>query len=431
MCVIIAVYSKFNLDHLLKLGSLGLMAAVGALVCFEVGMLSFYPWKKNLDAEEMNMNIPSSYSPFPYEAIGSGALMLNPNQTWGWVSHIAKELCVIAHNSRPDAVDRDAKILLSLKTGQDQKTTTSGKVLFLQQNEESGSFAFSEVQQPLWVKPILLDNGRVLIEVGKKMGQLETAHGHEEKGQFVVPASSVSSGAGQNRIQEALGQLKNARCWGRDLFIQHYGGAEFGMWKEKYKIEFSQGYVSFVAAGDYLIWKQGRWEEGGLSDLSAEQPVAAVKSVSPKGIELTVWDDSGFYPVQVQLPLEHPGKFSLKPDATPMHPRLRTASQISCMLGKKRVILRQGDWLIKTATGWRNLRRKEDIENCLQHRLKGELFIFDALEKEQGKWVLKGTLFDEMRTQVQNISVPIEAEHQSGKRAKKRKIPFSPKGAVQ
>ncbi len=86
--------------------------------------------------------------------------------------------------------------------------------------------------------------------------------------------------------------------------------------------------------------------------------------------------------------------------------------------------------MLKTGAGWRNLRRKEEIESCLHHRIKGELFIFDSLEKEQGRWVVKGNLFDEMRTQVQSVSMPIEMENKTGKSRKKRKIPFAPQGAI-
>ncbi|MBS0653857.1 MAG: hypothetical protein JSR39_10095 [Verrucomicrobia bacterium] len=433
--MIIAVYSKFNVDRLLKLGNLAFLIVIAAVVCIELGMLCFYPWQSSVDSEELKMPSAFAQAPFPYEAIGSGALMLNPHQTWGWVSHLAKELLVIAHNSRPDATGSEAQILLGLKTEEAPKQMTSGKTLFLEKNEATGAFVFSEGPQPLWIKPILLENGRVLIEAGKKLGQLDSAHGYEEKGQFVVPASaSAARGKKYSTLaQEAFALLKNAKCWGQDLLIQQYGGGEFGKWREKFKIEFAQGpasYVIFVATGDYLMWKEGRWQEAPLSELSTQQPVALVRTVSPRSVELTVWDETGFYPASVELAIEHAGRLNQKADAALTQPRLRTASQVSCMLGKKRVVLRQGDWMLRTGTGWRNLRRKEEIESCLHHRIKGELFIFDSLEKEQGRWVLKGSLFDEMRTQVQHVSVPIEMENKTGKSRKKRKIPFAPQGAL-
>ncbi len=430
----IAVYSKFNVERLLKLGDLVLSIALGTVICLLGGMLIFYPWQGQGDGEELK--IPSAFvqTPFPYEAIGSGPLMLNPHQTWGWVSHLARELIVIAHNSRPDVSSGEAQILLGLKAEEGTRQLTSGKTLYLEKNESTGMFAFSEAPQSLWIKPILLDNGRVLIEAGKKLGQLESAQALEEKGQFVVPTAGSATRVKQESSPltiEALSHLKNARCWGHDLLISQYGGGEFGQWRDKLKIEVPQGtasYVAFVGSGDYLVWKEGRWEVATLSELSAQQPVAWVRAVSPRGVEMTVWDETGFYPHSVELAMEHPGKLNSNAESMLVHPRLRTATQISCMLGKKRVVLRQGDWVLKTGTGWRNLRKREEIESYLQHRIKGELLILDALEKEQGRWVLKGTLFDEMRTQMQTISLPIETENKMGKTKKKRKIPFAPQG---
>lgn len=431
--MIIAVYSKFDVDRLLKFCNLVLMALIPLLICCELVLLKFYPWENRFDSEEASMASALTYSPFPYESIGTGTLRLNAHQTWGWMSNLAKDLLVIAYNSRPDVSQGEAQVVLGLKSSDHPKQVVSGKVLFLEKDESSGAFAFSDAAQPFWIKPILLENGRVLIEAGNKLGQLESSHGYEEKGQFVVPALGGSSHLEAKRSvlsQEALNQLKYAKCWGKDLLIEQYGGREFAKWKEKFKIDFSQSsipYVCYVAAGDYLLWKDGKWREGSFSEISPDQPVVLVKSASARSIELAAWDESGFYPMAVELPVESLSRPNQKPESTLTQPRLRTASQVSCMLGKKRVVLRQGDWMLKTATGWRNLRRKEEIESCLQHQIKGELFIFDALDKEQGRWVLKGTFFDEMRTQASVVSVQIEAEGKPGKNRKKRRIPFAPR----
>lgn len=399
-------------------------------------MLCFYSWESGSDSDQISIPSLVSSSPFTYESIGYGALMLNPHQTWGWVSHLAKELLVIAHNSRPEAMGQEAQILLKFKSDAKEKQIVSGKTLYLDKNETIDGYVFSDGPQSVWIKPILLENGRVLVEAGKKIGQLDTSHGTEEKGQFVLPVSFSPSRVDQKFSSDAkrsLHDLKNAKCWGKDQLIQQYGGSEFSRWKEKMKIEFPQGansYVCFVATGDYLSWQQGRWKEAALSEVDPSTSVAWVKAVSPRGIELTVWDESGFYPASVELAFEHSGNVNPKIESVMTQLRLRSASQISCMLGKKRVVLRQGDWMLKTGKGWRSLRRKEEIESYLQHRIKGELLIFDSLEKEQGRFVMKGTLFDEMRTQAQNISIPIEIENKNGKSQKKRKIPFSSQGGV-
>ena len=95
---------------------------------------------------------------------------------------------------------------------------------------------------------------------------------------------------------------------------------------------------------------------------------------------------------------------------------MRSSTQVSCLFGKKRLIVKKGDWLVRTASGWRNLRRAEEIEDCLYHRLKGELFIFDSIEKEQGKWTMHGHLFDIQRYFATPVSLPIDSEKKSSQR---------------
>ena len=73
--------------------------------------------------------------------------------------------------------------------------------------------------------------------------------------------------------------------------------------------------------------------------------------------------------------------------------------------GQTQDYLKQGDWLLKTASGWRNLKKLEEIDDVLEHRLRGELFLFEALEKQENALLLKGRLFDEMRTQSLPVSL--------------------------
>lgn len=158
-----------------------------------------------------------------------------------------------------------------------------------------------------------------------------------------------------------------------------------------------------------------------IGTTKSDLPIARVKSVSAKAIEVEIWDEAGFHPLFYKIPISQPPRLQLKNEVMPSAIRLRNATQVSCALGKRRVILKQGDWLLKSGTGWRSLRKKEEIEQYLNHRLKGELFVFDGIEKEQGRLLMKGQLFDETRTQVLPFSMPIESEKSQAKTARKRK----------
>ncbi|MBY0529825.1 MAG: hypothetical protein K2P51_06500 [Rhabdochlamydiaceae bacterium] len=429
----ILAYSRWNIDRLLKGACIGIAAAIGLFFLGWFLFIQLYPWEADEGIEISSARaLSQSAPPFSYEAIGTGALTLNPHATYGWVSEIARDLVIIAYNSRPDISQKEASLLLSLKNTKEQKHLINGKTLFLDSVKEGDGFVFSDAPQAIWVKPILLDEGGVLVEVGRKLGSFDTPHS-EEKGQFFVQPNPLGLKSAFNSSLNFAHTLKGARAWGQDLLLQKYGGREYQAVKEKFKLEFSHegvAYACFVSSGDQLVWKGQEWKVVEPDDITLGHPVALVKAATAKGIEVSAWDETGYYPLQLSLPLEHPQKFNGKMDGMPTALRLRTATQVSCLLGKKRLILRQGDWALKTSSGWRILRKKEDIERCLSHRMRGELLIFDKLEKEQGRWVFKGHLFDEMRTQSQPLSLPIDSEKKTSKTHRKRKLPFATKSVL-
>jgi hypothetical protein len=158
-----------------------------------------------------------------------------------------------------------------------------------------------------------------------------------------------------------------------------------------------------------------------FEELKKDSPVALVKSISGKAVDIEAWDETGLYPIQLKIEPAVAENFSLKPEMTPSAIRLRSGNQVSCAFGKKRAILKKGDWLLKTANGWRNLRRSEEIDQYLHHRLRGELFVLDAIEKEQGRSMIKGHLFNASRTQMHTLALPVETEKTQNKTVRKRK----------
>ncbi len=381
----------------------------------------FYPFRGKETISYGGGALKTGRTSFPHEAIGSGGLALHPRHALGWVSRLADELVLIAYNSRPDVDPKEAKILFSLKNGKEQLNVPNGRTIYLKESDQGRGLHSSDQATSLWVKPILLENGAILIEARRKLVSKEGVVG-EEKGQFVV-----SQGGAPLRYHSAghlfAKALKSARVFSQDLLIQKYGGREYETWRNKAVLEITETapYACFVSAGDYMLYENGEWTVCPFEELKPDQPIAHVKSISASGVELEIWDETGFCPAQFKMEMEKQGRLQVKPEMMPSSIRLRSNNQVSCAFGKRRVILKQGDWLLKTPAGWRNLRRAEEIEQYLQHRLKGELFIFDAVEKEQGRSVVKGHLFDETRTQIQPLSLPIEVEKGQGKAVRKRK----------
>jgi len=328
---------------------------------------------------------------FSFDEIGYGPLALNGVRMQNPVPNLTRELVVLGKNNRPDAQPGEIALLLGLKSTQQEQIAFSGQTLFLKR-EPKDVFLFSADKTPLAITPIVMRDGSVSIEV-----RLE-----DKKGHFALKDRS------QHLLEEMpfAKALKSAKWWGPDLFLQNYGGEEYGVFHGKHKIEFSNS-ICFVQEGDFLMWEDDQWKVVSLDHLLPFFPIAKVSSISLRGVQIEAWDETGFHPMNAQISSPQTPRVNYKLDELISSIRPRTASELSCMLGKRRVVLREGDWWLKTETGWRHLKKLNDIEDYLAHKIRGELFIFETVSMEKGKAEIKGHFFDMMRTQMQPIALTL------------------------
>jgi hypothetical protein len=415
--VIIAPYVRWNINGWLQRGSkvVGVLCVAWGVL---IGLLFFVFSGQKTESEEWGSGRLERGIRSAYEAIGGGALSLNPANQAAFLN-FHQEILVLAKNTRPDApISRSGKIRLGLKSSGEEQVVTSGSCIYLRYDAaDSGAlFHFSEEPTSLWMKPTIMDQSGVFIEVGRKISS-----GEEEVSRFSLPEpmiAEVQGLAGLGGKGQGMEELKAAQVWSRDVLLESYGGAAYTAMKEKLRITFGTASAAcYVSAGDYLTFKEGAWKVVSLQDVQPDAPLLYIKALFAKGVEIFAWDATGFYPFHLTLELQHPAKLISRSEALPSSLHIRTPSQITCLLGKRRLILKRGDWLLKTSSGWRNLKRAQDLEDCLTHRLRGELFICDSIEKD----ALKGSLFDEMRTQMQPVTIPIEQEKKPSKKPKPHK----------
>lgn len=350
----------------------------------------------------------------PYERIGSGALSLYSNQHSPLASALSYEILLSCISSRPKNQEGKAEFSMGLKEDEARIHLDDGKLFYLgYQPSESGlpgHFQFSKVETDCWIKPTLLNGLSVLIEAGKG----------EERCEFILRSSPeyVPSGSFQ---KEFYNSLKKAKWWGQDLLFQLYGGKEYELLKEKQKIELlNGGSILFVAVGDYLVFEEGNWKACQSIEASLSSPLARVKEIANGEMKWELWDEQGLSYPDIILPLEKGQKGGSRPEIFSSL-RFHTSSQISCLIGKRRLILKKGDWLLKTAEGWHNLKNLKEIEDYLSYKLRGELFVFDSIDKQEDKIFMKGHFLDEMRTSASPIVIPISSEKKIKTVKKKRK----------
>lgn len=396
--MIIAVYSRIKIDQLLKKLTWSFAIAAGAVFLFWLVARFFFSWQTG---QEMVISTPSilagsSTEGVSYQAIGTGPVSLKRPLFSPLIAQLKEEVLVLAQNTRPDADKAAAAVLIQLKSSGLQRALSAETPAYLEEVEGELSFA-SEVTN-FSIRPLYAESGDLFLE-GWKEGQ---------KAQILISPS----GALKHKKEEGasyLGALRSAHYWGQDLLIQHYSGPEHAHLKDKYKLIIGPS-VLFLAQGDCLQWNGANWEASSFGLQSRQAPLAEVRSVSMRGIELDVWSPSGFERVAVKVDLSQPAKVGSTFDLIPSSVRLRTLSQVTCALGKRRLILKEGDWLLRGGSGWRKLRTPLEIEDLLFHRLSGDLLIFDGIEKQQSKMLLQAHLFDEMRVQMQTVAIPIFAE---------------------
>jgi len=119
------------------------------------------------------------------------------------------------------------------------------------------------------------------------------------------------------------------------------------------------------------------------------------------------WDSSGIESFKLTFHREKPGTITTRAEEVFTRLRQRTSTRVSCRLENRATILKVGDWLIQTDKGWHTIKNSHEIDDILNLKVLGELFIFDSIEDQGGKEVFCGTLFDPMRTEVQTVQLPI------------------------
>jgi len=170
------------------------------------------------------------------------------------------------------------------------------------------------------------------------------------------------------------------------------------------------GHALEIGEGDWLFWAQGRWIKGTLED--SLLPAARIESFDGKTLIFEGWDNQ--LHVRMACALNSHQPFKIKSDEIFNSIRIRSEKQISCMMEKQCLILRAGDWVLKSEGRWKILRKEEERESLRLGKITGELFIFEKIETKQGQKHILGQLFNVEKTQFMTVNLPVN-KHSSRK----------------
>lgn len=364
---------------------------------------------------------PKAEEGLDYSKIGLGALTFHQEKTSFPLPDLKSEILLLGKNTRFDMSESDNTLLFGLKKSKELQTVAVGEKVYL--GYQSGNLQFANRVTPLWIEPSQMASGEVRanlnIELRNQNAELVLA----EQDMFSVKEAGrfENQGFERPRTEEytlAIAEMNRAKWWSPDRLYDSYGGNEYRECISRERLEFDLG-IHYVKKGDWLVWKEGVWSLA-KDEETKGSIIAMVHSVAPHKLEVTLWDPSGLDSELLCLSKQKAGALNFRIEEIFTRIKKRTAHRISCRIGNKSAILKKGDWILHTAYGWKVLKTWSELSQYLEYDARGELFIFDGIEKHEDKEFFVGSLFDDMRTQMQLIKLPINIKQKSERSPKKK-----------
>ncbi len=322
--------------------------------------------------------------------------------------NIEEELQLRAVNTRPDARDLEKEIgqprfLLAFRGHLTPLAIRSGQtVYFAIEQPGTTKEAWNGPPAPLSIKdsptpwkmtPIALE-GQIFLEVRNTQEKTEVLLQETQDQPTPFHEKAVASAW--------FKALKDGKFWLDDCFSPaKEGQVKIGFGKQNTEK------VVLASLGDTLFFAAGEWQMGKM-ELAKGRPLARILAKDDRGITLEAWDETGFFYDTLRLSSLPMASYSfVKVESLFSSLKQRNASEVSCIMGKRRVVLKPGTWWIKTHRGWHRLKRRSEIEDYLSCRLLGELIAVDALESLHGKTLVKGRLIDPLRRHAEPFSLEV------------------------
>jgi hypothetical protein len=371
-----------------------------------------------------NISLPASFAlkPYAYEKIDSDWTYLKSRPHKLQLPDLRQILTYHGVNGRPDAPKQGSLMHFGIAAQKRVEPLWEGQRLYLDYDKRATPptyiFSKNNKETALWieaengeneavVKASMVDEEGELIEAPLVLSEFKL-----QAKELVRSTAQNREGweLGKNRVDGTLLARQHARWWGVDRFIENHGGDEFLYALGKHRLDFGEGpsiYSVFVELGACLIWQDGRWQNVEPGEASLGKPLLYVKKVDERLMSFELWDESG----QRKIPLtilranEVWAKDNLQREFQFLG--ARTRSQCVFEVGDQRILLKPHDWLLLTEEGWVKLETVEEIDDYVERRVSGPLFVFDGMVRRDEHQLLCGTLYNASRTDSETLELAV------------------------
>ncbi len=400
--------------------SLAIALPLIALIFFALYSEGGNFWQEKKEALPSNSNTVK-----PYQGIFDEISTPAAGSLWIPLPDISKNLLFLEYNDRPDCKREERAALIGLKGTDQERFVKEGDSLYFSCTDQD-SISFSDSPTPFLAQFHLNHQGQLKVTFTTKYLGTSQQEIFKTVSHFTVERNQKNHQveAKEKMIKEMTDTFLAAKCFLYDQLFDLYGGAEYAAFRHKYRLkvpkEGGDDYL-FVAVGDLITFEEGKWVVSNGKTLG--KPLVFVKSIQGKTCELTLWGESGISSQEISIPLSLGSPLSTNMHELFSKVHKRTESSVVCDLAGKHTVIRKGDWLIKTNGKWRNLRHLNELKDFLVYVLKGELFIFDGIETRGTASHFMGHYFNDERTQVLKIDIPINDKLTKDKNQAKKKKP--------
>jgi len=402
----------------------GLSGLVAALLLTSLGFLWASPAVFfQTDAAVRKSHVPKgafARSQEDYDAIGSPALSLAFSPLNIQLPDLRRHLIYYGKNGRPDAQE-DLPMLYFAFTGNKAPSSVSpSERLYVMYDKKQTPpqyiVAPNNEETPLWIEASAQEK-QALVKVAMKGENGQYIREPSAYAEFVVPEKEYARLAGTTwelgkwRVDGTLLARQKARWVGLDRFLEKHGGEEYKACLNKQRIDFDENdqvYSVYVSQGDCLIWNNDRWQAAVPGENTSGYPLINIKKIEDRVMNLELWDVDGKGKVVLNLIKTNEAWVPQNLENNFKFVGARTRSQFVFEVNNERMLLSPHDWLVLVDGGWKKLTTPQEIDDYVDRKIVGPLFIFDQIERKEDRQVILGTLFSAGRTEESAIELPLQ-----------------------
>lgn len=311
---------------------------------------------------------------------------------------VSKEMSFHWFLPRPGSEIQESGILVCCKPSLQSKKVFLPCRLDLQYQAQD-RLGFAAVPSCFWIDLLKEEGGKIQAVVFVEMEEGMSI----ETERFTVapedcPLTQVKDLAEASPIRE----LAEAVWIGKDLLAEKFFNTSLQ------RIRIGRGEMEEMVelgVNDFLVWNGRQWKKEALPK-EGRMPIAKAAAVDARGFVFEGWDgDTPFRIGAMSAPLSA----KTRVEDIIHSVRIRSDKQISCMMEKQCLILRSGDWVVKTDAKWKILRRAEEKSAYRMGKWQGELFVLEKIDAKAPQKRIQGVWLNPDRTQLIPVDIGVYA----------------------